>query len=95
MLFWALRPGTQRVLWYWHWALIFPLGHCSAPGATLFLAQVQEVDECLVESSRSTKACVGHKRWAYKTPMQLQSPSAKTVANVSLRRNLMSAPPVM
>ncbi|XP_073094138.1 LOW QUALITY PROTEIN: uncharacterized protein [Manis javanica] len=64
-----------------------------APGATLFLAQVQEVDECLVESSRSTKACVGHKRWAYKTPMQLQGPSANTVANVSLRRNLMSAPP--
>ncbi|XP_073094149.1 LOW QUALITY PROTEIN: uncharacterized protein [Manis javanica] len=64
-----------------------------APGATLFLTQVQEVDECLVESSRPSKPCVGHKRWAYKTPMQLQGPSAKTAANVSLRRNLMSAPP--
>ncbi|XP_073094136.1 LOW QUALITY PROTEIN: WD repeat-containing protein on Y chromosome-like [Manis javanica] len=57
--------------------------------------EVQEVDECLVESSRPSKPCVGHKRWAYKTPMQPQVPSAKTVANVSLRRNLMSAPPVM
>ncbi|XP_057359263.1 uncharacterized protein LOC130683989 [Manis pentadactyla] len=57
--------------------------------------EVQEVDECVVESSRPSKPCVGHKRWAYKTPKQPQGRSTKTVANVNLRRNLMSAPPVM
>ncbi|XP_013840713.2 EF-hand calcium-binding domain-containing protein 8 isoform X4 [Sus scrofa] len=57
-------------------------------------AQVQDMANCETESHRLSKPYVEHK-WAYKTPMQPLGSSARVTANTSLRRNLMSAPPVM
>lgn len=95
--FWEACSGhlESPVLLVLDWeTLRFPLGHCRVPGAALSLAQVQRDDESLIEGHRTSSPCVEPK-WARKSSVHPLDHSTKTVANNKLRRNLMSAPPVM
>ncbi|XP_023368025.1 EF-hand calcium-binding domain-containing protein 8 [Otolemur garnettii] len=57
--------------------------------------RVGDMNKLLVESHRPTKPCVEEEKWAYKPPKKFLGSGSKTVTNANLRRNLMSAPPVM
>ncbi|EPY85035.1 WD repeat-containing protein on Y chromosome [Camelus ferus] len=81
---------------FWNTSMFKPVLNFSASQSPLPLLpkRVQDVDDCLTESHGASKPCVEQK-WAHKTHTQPQSPGARSVANTHLRRNLMSAPPVV
>lgn len=58
-------------------------------------AQVKDVDGCVFDSHRPSKPCVEQEKWAYKLHPQPPGLSARATVDANLRRNLMSAPPVM
>ncbi|XP_020933736.1 EF-hand calcium-binding domain-containing protein 8 isoform X3 [Sus scrofa] len=81
---------------FWNISMLKPIFNFNASRSPLPLLpkRVQDMANCETESHRLSKPYVEHK-WAYKTPMQPLGSSARVTANTSLRRNLMSAPPVM
>lgn len=58
-------------------------------------AQVKDVDDCVFDSHRPSKPCVEQEKWACKLHPQPPASSAGATVDANLRRNLMSAPPVM
>ncbi|XP_053429725.1 EF-hand calcium-binding domain-containing protein 8 [Nycticebus coucang] len=57
--------------------------------------RVGDMNKRLVESHRPSKPCIEEEKWAYKAPKKFLGSGARTATNANLRRNLMSAPPVM
>ncbi|XP_037667023.1 EF-hand calcium-binding domain-containing protein 8 isoform X3 [Choloepus didactylus] len=78
------------LLWNINW--LKPILNFNASKSPL-PSQPKRVEE--TEGYLSSRCHMMEQKWAYKQPPQLSGPSARTVDNANLRRNLMSAPPVM
>ncbi|XP_058535701.1 EF-hand calcium-binding domain-containing protein 8 isoform X1 [Ochotona princeps] len=82
---------------FWNTNMYKPIFNFNASKSPLPLQpkKVQEVDSCLSEDHRTDASCAEQKVWVHKAPRKLTGPGTKTVTSAGLRRNLMSAPPVM
>ncbi|XP_006144052.1 EF-hand calcium-binding domain-containing protein 8 isoform X1 [Tupaia chinensis] len=80
---------------FWNINLLKPILSFNASESPLPLQpkKVQVVDDCRPEDHRPTKPCM--EKWVHKVPVKHLGPGAWTTANATLRRNLVSAPPVM
>lgn len=67
----------------------------ATPHGTPSHAQVKDVDACVFDSHRPSKPCIEQEKWAYKPHLQPPGLSTRATVDANLRRNLMSAPPVM
>ncbi|KAK1337388.1 hypothetical protein QTO34_002014 [Cnephaeus nilssonii] len=81
---------------FWNVNMLKPVlkFNASQSPSPLLPKRVQRDDESLIEGHRTSSPCVEPK-WARKSSVHPLDHSTKTVANNKLRRNLMSAPPVM
>ncbi|XP_054580247.1 EF-hand calcium-binding domain-containing protein 8 [Eptesicus fuscus] len=81
---------------FWNVNMLKPVlkFNASQSPSPLLPKRVQRDDESLIEGHRTSSPCVEPK-WARKSSVLPLDHSTKTVANNKLRRNLMSAPPVM
>nr|XP_014334863.1 PREDICTED: EF-hand calcium-binding domain-containing protein 8 [Bos mutus] len=82
---------------FWNIGTFRPILNFNASQSPLPLLpkRVKDVNDCVFDSHRPSKPCIEQEKWAYK--LHLQPPGLRTRAMVdaNLRRNLMSAPPVM
>ncbi|XP_066093677.1 EF-hand calcium-binding domain-containing protein 8 [Saccopteryx bilineata] len=81
----------------WNVSMVKPILRFNVSESPLPLLpkKVQSVDRCLIEFHTPNKPCVEAKKWAHRTSTRPLGPRTKNAANATLRRNLVSAPPVM
>ncbi|XDB56655.1 hypothetical protein AB1E18_010118 [Capra hircus] len=82
---------------FWNISTFRPILNFNASQSPLPLLpkRVKDVDGCVFDSHRPSKPCVEQEKWAYKLHPQPPGLSARATVDANLRRNLMSAPPVM
>ncbi|XP_076967505.1 EF-hand calcium-binding domain-containing protein 8 isoform X1 [Tamandua tetradactyla] len=77
---------------FWNVSWLKPILNFNASKSPL-PSQPRRVEE--TEGYLSSRCFMTEEKWAYRQPHKLSGSSARTVANASLRQNLVSAPPVM
>ncbi|KAM8776497.1 EF-hand calcium-binding domain-containing protein 8 [Rhynchonycteris naso] len=82
---------------FWNVSMFKPIlkFNISESPLPLLPKKVQGEGRSSIEMHTPTKPCVETKKWAHRTPIQPLGASTKNAANATLRRNLVSAPPVM
>ncbi|KAI4562604.1 hypothetical protein MJT46_011566 [Ovis ammon polii x Ovis aries] len=82
---------------FWNISTFRPILSFNASQSPLPLLpkRVKDVDDCVFDSHRPSKPCVEQEKWACKLHPQPPGLSARATVDANLRRNLMSAPPVM